>query len=543
MRKDSDMEMRALLAVVLSLLILLAFNAWYAKRYAKNRPPARVERKARTVSERPAAKEIRPETPVKTIPARVRVIPVETDLFSARLTEAGGRFLSFRLKNYREEKGPRSPLVELVSAPKEGLPIEVYPAGHPELAVRPVEGSPASLELSGSREGEINFSPREKSPLLLERILRFSGKSYLFHLEVKVTNPGKEPVKDRLLFRLVGAPFSRSTRYVFKGPAYMDGKKLEEIKLKKVGDFREYAGPVSWVAYEDAYFILALLPEDQKGPWRLTFRRLKKDTDEVILWSPEFELSPGATKVFRLAAYFGPKRMEDLKAVGRGLPKALHFGFFDPVAKPLLWSLKFFHRYVGNYGLAIILLTFLVRIIFWPLNHLSYKSMKKMQEIQPVIQRLREKYKDDPQRLQQELMQVYRTYKINPFSGCLPMLIQIPVFFALYKVLLQAIELRHAPFFAWIDDLSAPDRLPVGFDIPYLHGVPVLTILMGVSMYVQQRLSPTSLDPTQARLMLFMPVFFTVLFVNFPSGLVLYWLTNNLLSIVQQVMTNKLHAR
>jgi len=232
--------------------------------------------------------------------------------------------------------------------------------------------------------------------------------------------------------------------------------------------------------------------------------------------------------------------MEVLKEVGRGLPQALHFGFFDPVAKPLLWCLKFFNRYVGNYGLAIILLTVLIRILFWPLNHYSYKSMKKMQEIQPLIKRLREKYKDDPQALNRELMQVYRTYNINPFSGCLPMLIQIPVFFALYKVLLQAIELRHAPFFGWIKDLSAPDRLPIGFDIPYLGGLPVLTILMGLSMYIQQKLSPSSLDPTQARIMLIMPIFFTVLFVKFPSGLVLYWLVNNLLSIAQQVTTNKI---
>ncbi|RUM89452.1 MAG: membrane protein insertase YidC [Thermodesulfatator sp.] len=540
MNEDPGMEVRVLLAVVLSLLIILAFNAWYAKHYGKFKAPSKVNPRSRP-SPKPGAKSLLQKPSQKPL-LRVRVLPVETDLFSARLTEAGGRFQSFRLKHYRQDKGPQSPLVELVSAPKQGLPIEIYPASHPELAVRPLQGQPEALKLSRNEWGQVSFHPREKSPLLLERTFLFSGRSYLFHLKVKVTNPGKSPVKDRLLFRLVESPFSRSTRYVFKGPAYMDGKRLQEVKLKRPGDFREYTGPVSWVAYEDAYFILALLPEEGSS-WHLTFRRLAQKTDEVMLWSPEFELGPGASRTFRLAAYFGPKRMEDLKTVGHGLPAALHFGIFDPVAKPLLWCLKFFHRYVGNYGWDIILLTFLVRIIFWPLNHLSYKSMKKMQEIQPVIQRLREKYKDDPQRLQQELMQVYRTYKINPFSGCLPMLIQIPVFFALYKVLLQAIELRHAPFWAWIDDLSAPDRLPVGVDIPYLHGLPVLTILMGVSMYIQQKLSPASLDPTQARLMLIMPVAFTVLFVNFPSGLVLYWLTNNLLSIVQQVMTNKLHAR
>lgn len=166
--------------------------------------------------------------------------------------------------------------------------------------------------------------------------------------------------------------------------------------------------------------------------------------------------------------------------------------------------------------------------------------MKKMQELQPIFQKLKEKYKDDPQTLQKELMNLYRTYKINPFSGCLPILIQIPVFIAFYKVLLMAIELRHAPFILWITDLSAPERLYIGsFEIPWLGGIPLLTILMGASMFVQQKLTPTSMDPTQEKIMLLLPIFFTFLFINFPSGLVLYWFVNNLLSIMQQLITFK----
>ncbi len=263
----------------------------------------------------------------------------------------------------------------------------------------------------------------------------------------------------------------------------------------------------------------------------------------MILWSPLLSLPPKGEKEIELKLYFGPKSLEVLKKTGYHLANAVHFGFFDPIAKPLLYALQFLYRYTGNYGIAIIILTALIRILFWPLNHLSHKSMHKMQELQPIILKLKEKYGDDKARLNQELMQLYKTYKVNPFMGCLPMLIQIPVFFALYKVLLMAIELRHAPFFGWIKDLSAPDRLYIGFDIPYLHGIPVLTILMGVSMYYQQKLSPTSLDPTQEKMMLMMPVIFTVLFINFPSGLVLYWLTNNVLSIAQQLMTNKMLAR
>jgi YidC/Oxa1 family membrane protein insertase len=165
--------------------------------------------------------------------------------------------------------------------------------------------------------------------------------------------------------------------------------------------------------------------------------------------------------------------------------------------------------------------------------------MKNMQKLQPKIAKLRERYKDDPAKMNQEMMTLYKTYKVNPVGGCLPMLIQIPFFFALYQVLLAAIELRHAPFLLWITDLSAPDRLWIGFDIPYLHGIPILTLLMGASMFFQQKMTPTTADPTQARIMQFLPVIFTVMFINFASGLVLYWLINNLLSILQQYLINR----
>ena len=184
-------------------------------------------------------------------------------------------------------------------------------------------------------------------------------------------------------------------------------------------------------------------------------------------------------------------------------------------------------------------MTVLIKIIFWPIAQKGLKSMKNMQKIQPKMAKLKEKYKNDKTRLNEEMMGLYKTYKVNPLGGCLPMLLQIPVFFALYKVLLQAIELRHAPFMLWITDLSAPDRLWIGLDIPYLGGLPILTLLMGGSMFLQQRMTPTPVDPTQAKIMMFLPVIFTFMFLNFASGLVLYWLVNNLLSIGQQYMINK----
>jgi YidC/Oxa1 family membrane protein insertase len=209
------------------------------------------------------------------------------------------------------------------------------------------------------------------------------------------------------------------------------------------------------------------------------------------------------------------------------------------IAKPMLWMLNFFHTYVGNYGVAIILLTILIKLAFWPITQKGMLSMKNMQKLQPKIAKLREKYKADPAQMNQEMMALYKTYKVNPLGGCLPMLIQIPFFFALYRVLMAAIELRHAPFMLWINDLSAPDRLWIGFDLPYLQGLPVLTLLMGASMYLQQKMTPTTVDPTQARIMQFLPVVFTFMFINFASGLVLYWFVNNLLSILQQYLINR----
>ncbi len=209
------------------------------------------------------------------------------------------------------------------------------------------------------------------------------------------------------------------------------------------------------------------------------------------------------------------------------------------IITPLRWVVDLLYSWVGSYGVAIILLTILIKLIFWPITQKGMKSMKNMQKLQPKIAKLRERFKDDPAKMNQEMMTLYKTYKVNPVGGCLPMLIQIPFFFALYRVLMAAIELRHAPFMLWINDLSAPDRLWIGFDIPYLHGLPIMTLLMGASMYLQQKMTPTTMDPTQARIMQFLPIVFTVMFINFASGLVLYWFVNNLLSILQQYLINR----
>jgi YidC/Oxa1 family membrane protein insertase len=254
-------------------------------------------------------------------------------------------------------------------------------------------------------------------------------------------------------------------------------------------------------------------------------------------------LQPGAEKVYRYKLYYGPKKVESLRGLGYNLERSVNFGWFDIIARPTLWLLNFLYDYVKNYGIAIILVTIMFKAAFWPISQKGMKSMKNMQKLQPKMVKLKEKYKDDPTKMNQEVMNLYKTYRVNPLGGCLPMVLQIPVFFALYKVLLQSIELRHAPFMLWITDLSAPDRLFIGFDIPYLGGIPVLTLLMGASMYFQQKLTPTTADPAQAKIMQFLPVIFTFMFLNFASGLVLYWFINNLLSILQQKLINRESAK
>jgi YidC/Oxa1 family membrane protein insertase len=238
-----------------------------------------------------------------------------------------------------------------------------------------------------------------------------------------------------------------------------------------------------------------------------------------------------------------------MKILGKSdydLDKAINFGMFDFIAKPCVWIMNFIYGFIPNYGVAIIILTIMTKILLWPLGTKSYKSMGEMKKIQPLMAEIREKYKNDKKRMNQEVMGLYKTYKINPMGGCLPMIAQIPVFFALYRMLYEAIELRHAPFFGWIIDLSAPDRLfHFNFSIPFMqppYGIPVLTIIMGASMLLQQKMSPPPGDPAQAKMMMLMPIIFTFIFINFSSGLVLYWLTNNLLSISQQYYISKKKA-
>jgi YidC/Oxa1 family membrane protein insertase len=474
-------------------------------------------------------------------PARdARNLLIDTDFYTATLSEDGGVLTSFVLKDYKETNEADSPGMQMIKVNgKQG-----YPLGFSWGSVAPIstfyatdsdevrfQDSKANLVMKGSGNG-----------LEIERSYSFSKDSYLMDLVIRVKNVSSGVLQGAAALHQTGTPFREATaanRFLFTGAAYYSAESLEEVDSD---DFENgpqtITAPMDWTAYEGTYFMNAILPQADSMQ-SLTMQSAGEDIVKMTVNGNLDTLQPGEEKTYSYELYFGPKKLDILKAVGFNLEKAVNFGWFDVIAQPTLYLLNFFYGIFKNYGIAIILVTIIFKAVFWPITQKGLKSMKNMQKLQPKMVKLKEKYKGDPAKMNQEVMNLYKTYKVNPLGGCLPMVLQIPVFFALYKVLLMCVELRHAPFMLWITDLSAPDRLYIGVDIPYVGGIPVLTLLMGASMFLQQKMTPTTADPTQAKIMMFLPVVFTFMFVNFASGLVLYWFVNNLLAIFQQQMINR----
>ena len=551
------MEKRVLLAIVLSLVVLVMWEKFFVPKRKPAPPTAAPEiEKTAPSAVKPKAAE-QPQSPVgqtppplpPSIPPQVsyagKDVVVETPLYRAVFTETGARLKSFVLKKFRETINKNSPGKELVKTSKvEELPLPFNFLNNPVAALNlaPYVADQTSLKVSDSESKPLTFRYEAPGWLKITRQCVFYGDKYLIDLNIRVKNLSSQAWENSPTLSLINLPISSSggSRYSFQGPALFSNNKLQEVSFKKIKGESEVPGPIDWIAYTSQYFTMAVVPIDLvPNHAQLEALDTARQMVETTLIGPKITLQPGAEQEFRYKLYMGPKEESYLSAADPKLKNVINYGWFDVIAQPLLKCLKFSHRFTHNYGLDIIILTILIKILFWPLTHKSYVSMRQMKKLQPKMQKIREKYKDDKEKMNQEIMQMYRTYKVNPVGGCLPMLLQIPVFFALYRVLYSALAIRHAPFIWWINDLSAPDRLHVGINIPYLGGIPVLTLLMGVSMFFQQKMSPTTGDPRQEKMMLMMPVVFTVFFVNFPSGLVLYWLVNNLLSIAQQYYINK----
>jgi YidC/Oxa1 family membrane protein insertase len=537
---------RALLAIILSMFILLGWQYFFVP----PQPPAPAEQQqsqqaaAPAEQSAPAAAKPAPPSAEADVYEKARDIVVETPLYKAVFFEHGGGLKSFLLKKYRTAQDEDAPLMELVTAKDSAdLPMTFTLDGG-AAAVLPLfiaEKTAVSLR-EGDTDNTLIMRADMGAGVTIERKLTFHADNYLIGSVCTVSNNGPAAVQVTPALSMSNAPFTSggAGEWMFSGPAVYVNQQLQEISVSDLsGAPFLVQGAVGWATYMDSYFMLTLLPEKINSARTVSIAAADEKTVRSVLADNMAELAPGEAKVFEYEGYFGPKKLSYLKEVGYDLSETINFGWFDLIAKPMLLLLNFFHSIFGNYGIAIILVTCAVKGAFWPVTHKGMKSMRNMQKIQPKMAKIREKHKDDPARMNQEMMALYKTYKVNPLGGCLPMLIQIPFFFALYKVLMAAIELRHAPFMLWIKDLSAPDRLMIGIDIPYLHGIPVLTLLMGGTMYLQQKMTPTTADPQQAKIMQFMPVIFTVMFINFASGLVLYWFVSNLLSILQQQLINR----
>jgi len=354
----------------------------------------------------------------------------------------------------------------------------------------------------------------------------FTRGSYLIELEQKVENSSGKLWQGGQYAQLQrnepDGDDSTFIRTYTGGVIYSEEEKYEKVDFDDMLDAnlsRDVIG--GWSAMIQHYFAAAWIPPSQQKNHYYTIA-LPDYRFVIGSYSPQYQLQPNEEKVFKSRLYAGPKIQKDMEQVTPGLELTVDYGALTFIGKPIFWLLQKFHSYVGNWGFAIMLVTLVIKAIFFKLSEASYKSMAKMRALQPKLQALKERYDDDKQRFNQEMMALYKTEKVNPLGGCFPILVQIPVFISLYWVLIETVELRQAPFMLWITDLSSKD--------PYF----ILPLLMGVSMWIQQQLNPTPVDPVQEKIMKLFPVVFTVFFMFFPAGLVLYWVVNNTLSIMQQ---------
>ncbi len=539
------MDKKTILAVGLIILVIGAYNLFIIPTFAPP-PPKPVEQAVAPAVEATAAKPstVQPiAAPVASAPgqALVPAVPVETvppenitvdrPLWAATFTNVGGGLTSWGLKSYTYAKGQTNVGGSAIG----GTSLEIVRPGSaaPPLSftfLDPVAQAAfsAPMVITKTTDG-FTLTGGDGHGLRLNRTYSFSADKYLTEMLISIENISEVPrsVSWEMAF---GPGLDRHLPEKDKtdeGIKVFAAGGLDSPALKKVGE-RKDLGPVSWVSIGNRYFLAALLP--MEGSLAGFARRTTTIGEEVGLRSEVASLGPHQAVTYRIAAYLGPKDRKLLATVGKELERGVDYGWFWWLAIPFLGILQFCFSFLRSWGLAIVALTLLVKASLFPISFKMFRSMKKMQELQPKMAALKAKFKGDNQGLQQATMAVYKEHKVNPMAGCLPMVVQIPVFFALYKVLYNAIELRGAGFL-YIPDLSLKD--------PYY----ITPILMGVTMLIQQRMTPSVGDPMQAKMMMFMPVIMTAMFINFSSGLVLYFLFSNIMSIGEQKLFRVIAAR
>lgn len=468
-------------------------------------------------------------------------IKVVTDMVIAEIDTAGGDLRRLELLKHPSSEDKEIPYALLqsqsrIAVAQAGLIGDGLPNHKTEFTL---DSSTRNFELTSDQDKiVVRLLAPEVSGVQVAKIYTFHRGSYVIDVQFEVQNHGEAMIRPFAYFQMlrdnVAPPGSTMMIPTYLGAAiYTEDEKFQKIHFsdldKNKADYPQNADN-GWIAMLEHYFVSAWLPEQGK-PREFFAKRIGDNIYTAGIIVPVGGISPGDTARVTMPLYVGPQEQDKLAELSPGLELTVDYGWLTVIAAPLFWLLSFYHEWVGNWGVAIILLTMTVKLLFFPLSAAGYRSMAKLRLVTPKLQRIQEQYKSDRPRMHQAMMELYKEEKINPMGGCLPILVQIPVFIALFWTLLAAVELRYAPFALWITDLSSPD--------PYY----VLPVLMGISMFIQFKLNPKPTDPMQARVMQIMPLAFSIFFFFFPAGLVLYSLVNNILSILQQWQITRLYGQ
>ncbi len=500
-----------LIAIIVVTLLITAYTYFFLPKSSVKQKTASKNSPSKVVKQSKKIKN--PASPPTALARKSKgsVITVETDNYILKISSSNGAIQELILKKYKVNRKN----VKLVKSEGSYNTLETVFKDSPVENLEETKlyiPNKTSIHLTKSHNKAVLLLKKTNGVYTIIKSFTFRNSIYAFDFSVKVFKNGKLFKEEFSVYAGPDLGDLQKKKYSHLGAvALVDNDKIKtDKKIKPDMD-------IHWIALESKYFCFAFIPLNSNS-LLAGYTKLK---DGHYIYA-------NLTSPSQLEIYAGPKSSETIAAVDHKLDKIIRFGMFGFIGKPLLYVLNWLYSIFGNYGVAIIVLTLLIRIVFYPLSYKSYKSMREMAKLQPKLKELQAKYKGKPDQLNKATMELYKKHKVNPFGGCLPMLIQIPVFFALYNVLLNAIELRGAPFVLWITDLSSKD--------PYY----ILPIIMGITMYIQQKLTPATGDPTQQKLMMFLPVIFTIMFMSFPSGLVLYWTTNNILTLLQQFIDSQI---
>jgi YidC/Oxa1 family membrane protein insertase len=556
------MEKRLILAIALSFLILFLYQLIFVKppktEQAVTQQPEAIEkieagkvRPDESMAEAVTEESQQPVLAEEVTAEQEEEIIIETPLYTAVWSNRGGVLKSWKLKNHLkklpDKKDPEPQLLDLVpdNAGKFGLYPLALKLDDRELMEK-ANGALYKIKVDRRVLGEdetasLILEYSDGNTIKVRKQFFFNGRDYNFEVKTSLEIAGKETEPVYLWGPGIGTLSPEELKQKFsanRGAAFLSSqdKKVVRIKEKKIALEKEAVryGGLDWAAYEENYFTaLFLLNPLKSSAFVFKTEVNEPQADGKIAALPYFYLGLSEPQ----EAYLGPKERQRLIAYGHNTKKIIDFGFFGFIAEFLLLASRYFYGLVPNWGVAIIIMTLIVKVLFFPLTYSSTKSMARMQEIQPKIKALQNKYKkakQDPEqrrKMNEELMKLYKEHGINPAGGCLPLLIQLPVFWGFFRMLVVAVELRHSPFIGWVRDLSIKD--------PYY----IMPILMGITQFISQKMTPSAAEPAQQRIMLLMPFIFTIFFMNFQAGLVLYWLTNNVLQIAQQAIMNRMMAR